>query len=158
MGNPGSKRNRVKSITSKLSSLLVIVTVGLTGCGTVGNDTVNELAWGEMLRLCRPICQLTYEDCKQVQSLKDALDLSEKKGFVTSETRKKLREADPWWNPYIFERKVADDQIIFRLISQGENGVFENGRGDDITCEITIPKRGNGTLTLIHKNKTISRR
>jgi hypothetical protein len=135
---------------------LAVICVLFSGCGTVGEDSSQSFAWGEVDRVGRAISRITYEQAKGIETLDGALDIAAKQGRISPESRNQFRK-DFWGNPYIFQRLVEEDRVIFRVISKGENGMLENGGGDDITSEVVIPKAGGTTRTVTFKGKRVAR-
>lgn len=48
-----------------------------------------------------------------------------------------IRLVDIWGNPLIYGCPPEDPKLMFRLYSMGENGVDENGAGDDIDVSVS---------------------
>jgi hypothetical protein len=63
-------------------------------------------------------------------------------------------KTDFWARPYDFSRKVEEDRIVLRITSAGKNGKLEDGGGDDIVCEVIIPKTGRGTYKITAEGRT----
>jgi hypothetical protein len=49
---------------------------------------------------------------------------------------------DYWGNPYRWETRRENGEIVIRIGSNGRNGIWENGEGDDLYLEISIPTNG----------------
>jgi len=49
----------------------------------------------------------------------------------------RVRLIDSWGHPILYEFSAKDPSVVYKLRSAGPNGVFENGKGDDIKADLT---------------------
>jgi hypothetical protein len=83
------------------------------------------------------------EDIFEYNSLNSFLAAAAKNGYVAeSDVRGKYFEQDGWENPLMYEMMKNGDKIL-RISSLGENGIWENGEGDDLFVEIRLLENGN---------------
>lgn len=73
----------------------------------------------------------------------DMLARLEKKGFLREQHEWSL--IDGWGNAFRYERRTVEQKEgachVCRVLSAGENGIFENGLEDDMGFEVTIKGR-----------------
>jgi hypothetical protein len=80
-------------------------------------------------------------------SLTEVLDTLAENHLIEPTDRKRL-EVDGWGRPFSFRVQNEANSQKIRIISSGKNGVFQEGKGDDIVLEITIRRNGKLDVTV----------
>ncbi len=135
-------------------ALIAIVVLVGPGCR---NYTNNASHWTsiDLMKMGGSFRRFSFDECQRAQALSDMLKTAMERKIITEVVREQM-ERDAFGRPYVFQRTVADDRIVIRIISVGQNGVFEDGNGDDLVCELTVPKDGNATYKVTYDGRTLS--
>lgn len=76
-------------------------------------------------------------DCHQFTSLAEYLAEARKANFITEEDYERgYYERDGWGRPFRYETRSAGKKQLILVKSHGDNGVWENGKGDDLSIQI----------------------
>jgi hypothetical protein len=121
----------------------------LVGCFQASGDSPEGITYGRLQFIAMAICKLTHTECQRLDSYERTLDLVVRKGYLSV---RKDYEVDERFNPYGFLKKDANEEIVIRVISAGRNGKLEDGKGDDLFCEVTIRKSGKNDFRMHPKD------
>jgi hypothetical protein len=61
---------------------------------------------------------------------------------IFSEYELSCHEADGWGRPFHWKVVERDGASVIKIYSNGKNGVDDDGGGDDLFAEVTVPKDG----------------
>jgi hypothetical protein len=79
-------------------------------------------------------------DVSQFKSANDFLDYCERNDIITKGERNRS-EKDSWGNRFLWETYRSDDgEIVVQVLSNGRNGVLDEGVGDDMFLRVRIHK------------------
>jgi len=67
---------------------------------------------------------------------------------VISKTDRDRMARDAWDRDFIWRETKVGTNVVIRILSVGPNGVFEDGRGDDLCVEITFPPDDRPAIVL----------
>ena len=119
------------------------------GCVKNSGRYENEAQTSSNLRVWVGTIESFHEAGIRIDEKKTAHDvlvyLRATKAF--SENELSLRESDGWGRPFHWKVAERDGAIVVTIHSNGKNGIDEEGGGDDLFVEVTIPK--DGPLTFV---------
>jgi hypothetical protein len=138
---------------TQLKLTIAVVFLVCSGCTPKGPSAV-EITFSEFKTMGRCFASLSFEECEAVLTLPDRLAIASRNGCIsmTEETRDRF-QSDSWEQPYRFTHTIHEDRIVIQILSLGNNGKFDNGVGDDLVCDVTLPKNGNGTYVLTYDGR-----
>jgi hypothetical protein len=105
-----------------------------------GTKTLNRL---HTLGLAVEACARKGVEFKVIESEIEFLSVAAK--CECFEAEKEL-ETDAWGRPFRWRVTSEGDITKVRILSDGRNGICEDGGGDDLYVEVTLVKNGVSTL------------
>jgi hypothetical protein len=122
-------------------SIVAFIAAALAGgCTITPSESRADMTFTDLFFVGDAMERLTWEECKSADSVEDFFKLIEDKKILERDRRK-----DGWGNPYRGYVRRSEDEIVITVISCGQNGQYEQGRGDDLSCEVHIKKSGSNT-------------
>jgi len=129
----------------------------LGGCRFgVSDENVGEATTDASLRLWGEMILSAYEggfNCETCSSAADALSWLKENGIAPQSYDKYLKR-DYWGHAYRWKSKKGSDEINVFVISDGRNGLFEDGEGDDLWVKVRLPLLGRPHMQ-INRNKRL---
>jgi hypothetical protein len=118
----------------------------LFGC-RFGNVDVNSttLTIGKLDTIGMVIIAMYKDgtDCTKFRSINDFIgEADNAKMIMKSEIIAHRYEKDAWGNQFHWKVKSNPDANVISVISNGPNGIFQHGSGDDLSLIVTIPRHG----------------
>ena len=128
---------------SKINTLflcfLMSILVWIGGCHHESDQNEDEAQTRYGLRLWGETLTTLFEAGEDVRQFKSCEDVLSKYKDSTLVSRYQLirMKCDYWGKPFKWNiARQSDKHFIIHVISAGKNGVFENGKGDDLYVEI----------------------
>lgn len=132
---------------SRQNALLVLALIAAlesTGCEkrsdqyqTEGRTWSNLELWGEYIKSTHE-AGINLETRESPKAAADYL----KSIKATSDYEYSLLVADAWGRPFHWKVFVRDGATVIKIISDGKDGISQDGGGDDLFIEVFIPKNG----------------
>lgn len=128
------------------------------GCSN-GNDVNSATLTASRLDTISLIIIAMHEDgieCGKLRTIDDFIKRSDDTQMISKKDIATHRlEQDAWGNPFHWRLQSEAEAITISVISNGQDGVLQNGKGDDISLVVTIPHRGKPKVQLIRPNTII---
>jgi hypothetical protein len=114
--------------------MLLICFLGGIGCLAIGEDGPDYWTKFRLRKLGSACANLTVQDVQAISSLRDLLDAAVSKGRLQGKAAD--FETDGWNKQMRYVIANDDRCTKLQIVSSGPNGIFEQGRGDDLFVEI----------------------
>lgn len=124
----------------------------MLGC-CVGSSDVNPttLTLGKLDTIGMVVVAMCHDgiDCTKFDSIDDFVKEADKAQMIIKEEVVVHRyENDAWGNRFHWKLRSSADANIIIIISNGSNGVYQAGDGDDLSLIVTIPHHGQPTTEI----------
>jgi len=136
-----SKMNRF------MKQAIPIAVVCFFGCRDESTSP-NSLTKSDLRYIGMTLSRYSINDCEKCHLWGEFLDYGIKNSLIESERQRRDFETDHWGTPYAIRIDRSIDNMVIRVISCGQNKKLEEGKGDDLTCNIRITNGGNNSYWL----------
>jgi hypothetical protein len=118
----------------------------VAGCQD-GSSSYQAFTYRRLEILGKVACRHTAEECVRFRDLSEFVEESKKRGFIVGKDAYYVK--DFWERDMRWEVHESDGETILRILSAGENGIFEDGGRDDLAVVVTFPKSGPPTSRMV---------
>jgi hypothetical protein len=145
-----SSNCRVRSILCWSCSLFAVAAIHfLAGCKTSDQNWDNQQTlfvlrlWAETILV---VHKTGADDSLKYDSIRSVFTSWKNKGIIR-ESERQLVPMDYWESELRWEVRSRNEDKSIRITSAGRNTLYEEGEGDDLYVEITLPMNGEPVLS-----------
>lgn len=139
------------SLTLGVKLMITVVVIVATGCITRGPDYDTGKTFSDLRSLADMVVALFRNNLNltNCQSVEDMLAAAQEARIIgKADAEYEWHKKDQWCKPFRWEARHQSGETIVRILSDGRDGITQDGKGDDLVVEIRSRAGGDPEISI----------